>query len=427
VGAGNALYTASGVDFVELPAGRYQVTVSRGTEYSMSEHEVDVGDANGASIRAVLEREVDTSGWLACDFHVHAAPSPDSEVSLEDRITSLLGEGIEFVAATDHDHVTNYAPEVARLKVSSLLQATSGVEITTSTWGHYNAYPYPLDAAPPEHAGRDPGQIFAMARARAPGSVIQVNHPRMPGVGYFNRIELDPYTGSSSLEETSFDFDTIELSNGYDIDKPALLDDNLKEYFNLLNSGRRFSVVGNSDSHKLNLNWVGHPRTFVRVPVDTPGEVAVEDVALAVREGHTSVANGIFIRALANGIAGPGETISEQRVRLQMSARAPSWSNVKRIEIYANGALHSTHDARPRPGPIRVDWEADLDLEGDTWLVVVVRGDKPLSKAFPNRRVLPFAFTNPIFVDADQDGVFRAINEIPPGPPAVEPAARPAP
>jgi hypothetical protein len=426
VGAGSVIYSGSGSDFIELPPGRYKVTVSRGSEYSLIEHEVDVGEDEGASLRVVLAREVDTSGWLACDFHVHAAPSHDSEVTLEDRITSLVGEGIEFMAATDHDHVTDYGPELRRLQYGSLLGVTGGVEITTSNWGHYNAFPYPPNAAPPEHTGRDPAQIFAVVRARAPNAVIQVNHPRMPGVGYFNRIELDPVTGSSSLEDFSFEFDSIELANGYDLENPKVLDDNLKEYFGLLNSGRRFSVVGNSDSHRLTVNWVGHPRTYVRVADDRPQAATAADVAAQVRAGHTSVSNGIFILALANGVAGPGDILSEKRVTLQISARAPAWSNLRRLELFANGALHSTKQVTaPANQPLRVDWEVDLDLAGDTWLVVAARGEKPLTLAFPGRRVLPFAFTNPLYIDADQDGVFRAINEVPPAAPAPEPSSRP--
>ena len=426
VGSGNVIYSATGDDFIELPEGRYTVSVSRGDEFSMSEHEVDVGEEEGASLRVVLDRQVDTGGWIACDFHVHAAPSPDSEVTLEDRVTSLLGEGIEFFAATDHDHVTDYDPEIARLKMKPLLGVTSGVEITTSTWGHFNAFPYPLHAAPPEHAGRDPAQIFAVARARAPGAVIQVNHPRMPGVGYFNRIELDPVTGSSSMQDFSFDFDLLELANGYDLENMKLLDDNLREYFGLLNTGRRFTLVGNSDSHRLNVNWVGHPRTYVRVADDRPEAVTPAGIALELKNGHTSVGNGMFILALANGVAGPGDVLSERRVALQISARAPAWSNVRRIEVFANGALHSTREVvQPSGKPLRIEWEVDLDLAGDTWLMVVARGDKPLTQAFPQRRVLPFAFVSPIFIDADQDGVFRSINEVPPAAPALEPSARP--
>jgi hypothetical protein len=419
VGAGNVVYTASGSGFIELPAGRYRVIVGHGTEYSMVEQEVQIAEDEGAALHVTLGRVVDTTGYLACDFHVHADPSHDSQITLDDRVTSLVGEGIEFVAATDHDHVTDYAPIIARLDYASRLKSATGVEITTSTWGHFNAYPYPLGQPPPEHAGRAPGEIFATVRARAPGAVIQVNHPRMPGVGYFNRIELDSVTGAAQSEGFSFDFDAIESSNGYDLENPKVLDENLREYFGLLNTGRRFSMVGNSDSHRLITNWVGHPRTYVRVADDRPEAVTPEDVARQVLGGHVTVSNGIFLFVLANGMAGPGDTIAESRITLQISARAPEWVGIKRIEVFANGALAAKRELATSSGrPVRVDWQVDFDNQGDTWYAVVARGDQPMTLAFPGRRVLPFGFTNPIFVDADQDGVFRAINET--APPATD-------
>jgi hypothetical protein len=274
--------------------------------------------------------------------------------------------------------------------------------------------------------GRDPAQVFAMVRARAPGAVIQVNHPRMPGVGYFNRIELDPATGIASSEDASFEFDTIEAANGYDLENPKLLDDNLHEYFVMLNAGRHFAVVGNSDSHRLTGHWVGSPRTYVRVADDRVEAVNAADIARQLIDGHATVSNGIFLLALANDTAGPGDLLSEKRVTLQISARAPEWSNIRRIEVFANGALAASRDVRsPGTAPLRIDWEVDLDFSGDTWVMVVARGDQPLSKIFPNRRVLPFAFTNPIFVDADQDGVFKAINDVPPVVAAPGASARP--
>jgi hypothetical protein len=426
VGAGNMVYTASGSGFIELPAGRYRVIVGHGSEYSMVEQEVQIAEDEGAAMHVALGRVVDTSGYLACDFHVHAEPSHDSQVTLDDRVTSLIGEGIEFVAATDHDHVTDYAPVISRLEYGSRLRSAPGVEITTSTWGHFNAYPYPLDQPPPEHVGRNPGEIFATVRARAPSAVIQVNHPRMPGVGYFNRIELDSVTGAAQSEGFSFDFDAIEISNGYDLENPKVLEDNLHEYFGLLNAGRRFTIVGDSDSHRLITNWAGHPRNYVKVADDRPEAATAEEIGRQVLGGHLTVANGIFLFVLANGVASPGDTISESRVTLQISARAPEWVSVKRIEVFANGTSVAKRElATPSTGPTRFDWQVDFDNQGDTWFVVVARGDQPMTLAFPGRRVLPFGFTNPIFVDADQDGVFRAINET--APPASDLPQQPLP
>src|SRR6185436_4085985 len=93
---------------LEVPHGRYEVLVSHGPEWEVARESVDVEHRDAATLHAVLRHVVETPGWLACDFHLHAAPSDDSGVSLTDRVASLLTEGVELAVASDHDHVTSY-------------------------------------------------------------------------------------------------------------------------------------------------------------------------------------------------------------------------------------------------------------------------------------------------------------------------------
>ncbi len=102
-----------------------------------------------------------------------------------------------------------------------------------------------------------------------------------------------------------------------------MLEENLREYLRLPKTGRRFTIVGDSDSHRLITNWVGHPRNYVKVADDRPEAVTAEEIGRQVLGGHVTVANGIFLFVLANGVAGPGDTISESWVTLQISARTP--------------------------------------------------------------------------------------------------------
>lgn len=417
-GSKNVVYARAGTGELELPAGRYRVVISHGPEYEISQHDIELDSANGAALRATLVRSVDTRGWVACDFHLHAAPSHDSSVSLEDRVLSLLAEGVEFAVPTDHNHITDYSRAIAHHGAEKEISTTPGVEITTTTWGHFNAYPYPLGAAKPPFSGASPIEIFAAVRTHAPGAVIQVNHPRMPGVGYFNRIELNPATASAATEGASFEFDAIELVNGYDLEDPKLIAENLREYFTLLNFGRRYTATGNSDSHRLIINWAGYPRTYVQVPDDRPGQVSASDVARAVTAGRAVVSNGIFLAVVANGTAGPGDLAVGPRVTLQVEARAPSWVDLQRVEIWMNGVLTATSPSIPKPAPGgRLIFHVELEAKLDSWIMVVARGDEPMNAMFLGRRVLPFAVSNPIFVDADEDGAFNA-------PEASQPSAR---
>jgi hypothetical protein len=393
---------------VELPAGRYRVVVTRGPEYEIVDQEIEIDERSGAALRGELERSVETGGWIGCDFHLHAAPSHDSNVSIEDRVLSLLAEGVQFAVATDHNHVTDYAPAVESDGAEQLLRTATGVEITTLTWGHFNAYPYPLGAEPPPFSGVTPGEIFSIVRARAPGAAIQVNHPRMPGVGYFNRIELDADTGRAAAAEASMDFDALEVVNGYDLEAPKLIEQNLREWFGLLNFGRHYAATGNSDSHRLIINWAGYPRTYVRVPDERLGKIEPSDVARSVIEGRAQVSNGIFLALAANGTAGPGDTVSGHRVTLEIEARAPSWVDVRSLEVWMNGALVASAKLSRRPKSRAAWYQTELEAKQDAWIVVVARGQEPMSAVFLGRRVLPFAFTNPIYVDADEDGTVTA-------------------
>lgn len=405
-GSHNMLYSLTGSGSIELPAGRYDVLATHGPEYSMPRQELELNADLGATFRAVLSRTVDTSGWLAADFHLHASPSKDSNVPLNDRVLTLAAEGIELAAATDHNHVTDYSEPISTQRLYGKLASMTGVEITTLNWGHFNAYPYPRSVdVPPTHE-TSPLEIFAVVRARAPQAVLQVNHPRMPGVGYFNRGELNTKTGVAESPEFSFGFDALEVSNGFDLEDPKVFERNLREWFELLNVGHRYTAVGNSDSHRVVFQWAGWPRTYVRVPDQDLSRVQPHEVARAVIAGHALVSCGIFVLPIANGSAGPGDTVQGSRVSLAVSVSAPEWVDVSRVEVYANGAKL---EERTRDVPMRKSvWNltVDLELKADTWIVVLARGDKFMNDALPGKWIKPFGFSNPILVDADSDGSF---------------------
>jgi hypothetical protein len=410
-GSKNMLYSLSGAGSLQLPAGRYDVLATHGPEYSLPRQELEVNADSGATFRAQLRRTVDTSGYLAADFHVHASPSRDSSVPVAERVLTLAAEGIELGVPTDHNHVTDYAEAISAQRLDGKLATMTGVEITTLSWGHFNAYPYPKSLEVPPTHETSPLEIFAVVRARAPQAVLQVNHPRMPGVGYFNRGEVDTKTGVAQAPGFSFAFDTLEVSNGYDLEDPSVLERNLREWFELLNVGRRYTAVGNSDSHHVVFQWAGWPRTYVRVPDQDLGHVAPADVARALTNGHATVSCGIFVLPTANGSAGPGDTVHGPRVSLAISLRAPEWIDVSRVEVYANAAKV---EERTRPVARRSSaWNLDveLQLEADTWLVVVARGDQFMNDALPGKWIKPFGFSNPIYVDADSDGKFATPGE----------------
>ena len=408
-GAKNAVYSMTGSGDVELAPGKYKVLASHGMEWSVDEHEVEIRLDAGRAVHSVLSRQVLTPGWVSGDFHVHAAPSPDSSVVLEDRVTALVAEGVEFAAATDHNHVTDYAEAVASVQASDRIVSVSGVEVTVKDWGHFNAYPYPVGAGAPPFAEMSAEQIFAGVRGRAPNAMLQVNHPHMKDIGYFNRGGLNVGRGVFTKSGFDLSFDALEVVNGFELDEPETLDSNLRDWFGLLNRGYRYTAVGNSDSHRLVFQWAGYPRTYVRVVEDDPSRLNSDAVIEALRAGHAIVSAGPFVTTLVDGVAGPGDQLSvgASIPILEVSVRAADWVDVTRAEVWINGSVFAQRRASSRRrSPARIQWQLPLELTGDSWVVVVVRGSELLDRVVPGLRATPIAFTNPVFIDVDGDQIW---------------------
>ncbi len=247
-----------------------------------------------------------------------------------------------------------------------------------------------------------PADLFRATRQNAPGVLIQVNHPRMgPEIGYFDQAKLNTSTLVAEREGFSLDFDTLEVFNGFELPNPAEVDQNLRDWFALIEAGKRVVAVGNSDSHQLSAQWVGYPRTMVTLD-EQPGEVAPR-VAAALRAGRATVSNGPVVELSIAG-HGVGELVraKDGKVRARVVVRAAPWVDVTGVDFVVNGEVVE-HVALP--GPITV--ERDLAVSRDSWVVAIARGDKPLPVLF-GIRALPLGFTNPIWIDADGDGEFRA-------------------
>ncbi len=438
-GAGEAVFSVSGEALIPLPPGDYRIIVSHGPEWSIAVSDVRITEGMSPEIDARLEHVVPPAGWIASDFHVHQSPSDDSEVSIEDRVATLVAEGISFAVPTDHNHVTSYAAGVEVHRLTDFGTVT-GVELTTwdPNLGHFNVFPFPLDeqaprnGAPP-YIGREPAEMFAAMHALGPHVLVQVNHPRLePNIGFFDLVGFNPTTGRATGPYDA-GFDLLEVWNGYDLARPDVVDRVFQEWLAMLESGHRVVATGNSDSHPVRYHWAGYPRTYVYVP-EGPGEPL--EVLKALRAGRVFVTSGPFLEARVGG-AGPGSRVAAAGgfVDLDVLVRAPRYIDVEELQVYVGRTLVTTLPIRhPAPvvetGPaaqqvappiVRLRRRIRVPVERDATLVVRVRSSTPMDEVFGRRGVVPVAFTNPIFVDGDGDGELRWF---PPEPEPVDGGAR---
>jgi hypothetical protein len=414
---------------VTIPAGRYEVQVSRGPEWDVSVERVEI-TPRGADLVARLSRVVRTDGWLSADLHVHADPSADSRVPPHSRARQLAAEGVDLLVSMDHDAVTDYAPVVDELGLGAELATVRGVEILTDAWGHFGVFPLPEDSDVRERVeslGRavlEPAALLAEIRRLVPDAFVAVHHPRLDDIGYFARAGFDPVV-DAARPGFAYGFDGVEVLNGAaNVDADAVARA-LRDWFALLARGHVVVATGGSDAHRLGPNTVGYPRTYARVGRPAASPAARADQFLrALQRGEAFVTTGPFIEAWVDG-KGIGETVSvaAPEFELELEVRAAPWVDVRRVIVYVGGEPGPELSVAEGAEPVRVRTRLALRATVDTHLVVEVRGTRALAPVVgaPGRNaVRPLAITNPIFIDADGNGRFdaplaRGTNARPPG------------
>ena len=378
-----------------VPPGRYRVRVSRGFEFTVHRENITVAADKPVTVEAKLERVVDTRGFISADLHVHAMPSWDAPVLLEDRVRSLAGAGVEVAVATDHNAVTDYAPAIAALSLGDHIASIVGDEVTTEETfiGHFNVFPLAAGSAPLAWRDVSPQALFTAARTLSPSGVLQVNHPRMGSIGYFELLHLDrgdvpAWTADAPLADMSFD--AIEVFSGDHYTKIGEVRWVLDDWFALLNAGLRYTATGNSDSHKIAYQEAGMPRNWVAVSDDAPAAFDETQFIAAVRQGRVIVSSGPFIRFDAGTILEPGER------ELSIEVDAPPWIDVRDVELIKNGHVIQRWRVETKARP-RFATRYTTSLKAGDWLVVTAGSPKSMT-GFYRKSAKPFAFTNPVFV-----------------------------
>ncbi len=421
-GAGPLMDSLRGEVTTPLPAGRYRIAATKGIEWSVDATNVNIEPGRQTAIELSPRHVVATPGIVGADMHVHARPSFDTPVSPEDRVLSLVASGIDFAVPTEHNIVGDYGAMLAALELTHELASVPGVEVTTFTprFGHFGVFPY--KGIVPPYRGTNPGALFLAARRGDPTRILQVNHPRLPSaIGYFNVFHFDPQQGKDPPPGMRMDFDTLEVFNGYDLGKNERVESVMRDWFALLNQGYRFVATGDSDSHRIQYQWAGYPRTLIAAGEAASGDKGPLDpiaIVAALKKGHATVTNGPVIQLeVAEGHPGDEVTTKEDPVHLHVVVRAAPWVDVTSVEIVASGKSVRTFPVLSRPtkiGPepgtfeeasgrtVRFDEEVEVPLgSANTWVVAVARGTRKLDDVLPFMPTVPLGFTNPVWVTRD--------------------------
>src|SRR5205823_13622527 len=97
--------------------------------------------------------------------------------TMQERMVTLAGEGIELAIATDHNRQIDYETAAVKHGVRKYFTPVVGNEVTTPV-GHFNIFPVPAGEEIPDFKLKDWAGIFDSIHQRRPARVVILNHPR---------------------------------------------------------------------------------------------------------------------------------------------------------------------------------------------------------------------------------------------------------
>lgn len=413
------VYTRDGRATISVPAGDYVLHAGRGFEWSVAKQTLSVKPGDAFQAALTLKREVDTRGWIAADSHIHTLThSGHGDATVEERMLTIAGEGIELAISTDHNHHTDYGPIAASTGTASAFKAVIGNEVTTKH-GHFNAFPIQA-GAPLVNAGeQDWAKLIPAIRATPGVKVITLNHPRDVHSGFspFGGLHFNPTTGRHR-DADALKIDAIEVVTSAAMQSDIHL--LFRDWFALLNRGHRIAAIGSSDSHDVNRFILGQGRTYIATKDDNPAGLDLDEIWQSYHEGRLLVSLGLFTSMTVDDRFKVGDfaTGLGSMLRVEISVQGPSWVQADHLAIFANGILireETLRDDHRAGEKARVVWELPKPAH-DVHFVAIATGPgvkeafweiprpyQPTGKTFASRVI---GSTNPIWIDSDGNGRF---------------------
>jgi hypothetical protein len=409
------VYTLTGEAGFKLKPGRYRIYATRGFEYGVASQVLELPPSGKASLKLKLEREVDTTGYLAADTHIHTRTySGHGDATMEERMVTIAGEGVEVAIATDHNHHTDYRPQAEKVGAQDQFYSIIGNEFTTPI-AHFNGFPMEKGARPAFYSSHNWTRLVASLRATPGVKVIICNHPRRAKSDEqaFNNIQLNPLSGEVHHGPASLGIDAVEVLNAR-----GLLDDRLltfRDWFGLLNRGFRLAAVAGSDSHTVE-GIVGQCRTYIQSQAEDPAQVEMGEITESFLKGRLLVCVGLLTQVKVDGRFGVGDLATGlgEKLAVEITVSGPRWTAADLVTLYLNGQPvkeERIHHSKEAVVKYHATWQIPTPPH-DVHLVVIASGPPitapfwALSQSQDKKYVL--GATNPVWIDGDGDGTFTS-------------------
>ena len=429
---------------VDLAPGKYRVYATRGPEYSLGIQDISMQTGKAVNLEIDLPKQtVATPGYIAADLHVHSGISFDNTFPELARVRTFVAEHGEIMVSSEHDVLVDYAPYIRELGVMDKITSIAATEMTSLllaksqpfTGGHLNFFPvqpqtHAYRQGMVSHEDRRLRDVLHEFRENHPGVLAQMNHARqnlsLSGAlpknyqkliykgGYLDHMGVAAYPynpeeplhshpNNSLIEKhpqtgvRDIDVDAFEIINPGDTYHQERILALRKDWLSFLAQGLRMTGTANSDSHHSG-QQVAVPRNMVRVIGDSVAEFDQSEFLASLKSGNSYGTTGPMLEVSLSG-SQMGQSFSGNQATLKLEIRSADWIPVDAIRIQVNGRqITEVAVAGKR------EFAIPLEFSQDSFVTIEVSGpaNDAYEAIYPG--LTPYAFSNPIYVDADSDG-----------------------
>ena len=360
--------------------GLYKIS-QEGCRYTIK---VRIGGINGELQKRKIIRpfkqeyaETPKKRWFKGDLHVHTNHS-DGAKSIRDLVNEAMTIGLNFVALTDHNTISQNL-HVEEYESSDFLLIPA--EEVTTYYGHANVWGNRKWIDFRRRSMEDFQELIDEVHSQ--GLLFSINHPE----------EMNFPDGYWRFREVSR-FDCIEVWHG-----PWSIYDyrSLIWWDSLLQKGKKIVAVGGSDFHGTDLPRLGNPTTWVYSDM-----LSVNNILNAIRRGHVFISryvNGpqIYLYADADG-DGRVDSICGDEVHLSRGDKLTIYAEVKKakdLEFKLISRGEAVKIEKVNSSYYRVAYRTQVENDG-YFRAEVIRHNSQESDNAEISEVL--ALTNPIYV-----------------------------
>ena len=409
------IYTANGKAFIPVPAGKYIIYAGRGFEYSVDSATFNLKAGQQVIKKFILRREVETSGWVSSDTHIHTLThSGHGDASDRERAVTIAGEGIELPIITEHNLVPDFGSVAKAMKLDSFFTSVHGDEVTTAV-GHFNTFPLMSGGTIPNSKVTD-WKMLSENLSQKENTIVILNHGRDIHNGFrpFDQKKHIAIAGLN-LDHWKLPANAMEVVNSGALqDEPMRL---FNDWFGMMNRGFILTPVGASDSHDVSRYLVGQARTYIRAVDTYPGNINIEEAVKNFRQGRVMISFGLLTKVIVNKKFGPGDLVPSSKGSIvEVEVAGPSWIKAEQVSLYANG-IKIREEKISNGNGSGTKWKGKWKLthhEQDVFLVVIAEGSgeylpfwpivKPFQPVSNSWKPYTLGSSGAIWIDVDRDG-----------------------